>query len=95
MTKKMKTSKYYMEFTGNEYTLCPKTEINRKKFTELLENAIKLENETKDFDEFFVTTSKQVYDMGTYEITVIFVNTATTDLILEKYECKEGYHFTK
>lgn len=95
MAKKMKTTKYYMEFTGNEFVLCPRTEINKKKFNELLENAIKLENNTKDADEFFVTTSKNIYDKETYTVTVIFVNTATTDLILEKFDCKEGYYFTK
>ena len=95
MAKKMKTTKYYMEFAGNEFVLCPRTEITKKKFDELLKNATKLEDETKGEDEFFVTTSEHLYDKGSYTITAIFVTTSTTDLILEKFECKEGYHFAK
>lgn len=88
------TKKYFIEFVGNEFELSGRIKITQKDFISKLENAIKLQEQTKD-SEFYVEVVKNEYDKGNYILTSIRVSTGTSDMYLDKLECKEGFYFTK
>lgn len=90
----MKKEKFSLDVCGYDYELITDLSITKKEFKDQLKNLKKQVEETKD-SECPVEHRFYQYDKGTYTLDLYVFVTATTDVFIKHFKCKDGYHFIK